>query len=118
MPIWLTYLLWVAPIVLQVAIAVAIVSRKLYRDAYWFLAYTVAEIATSAAGLSAYRVSPKAYFYTYFAGDALCIVLGFAVIYQLFSCVLRPYPGGVGGCWLWSKSGFRKNHSRHPHGRA
>ncbi|HXZ80847.1 MAG TPA: hypothetical protein VEG30_13025 [Terriglobales bacterium] len=92
MPKLLIYLLWVAPIVLQVAIAAVIIKRRLYRDVSWFLAYTIAEIVTSSAGLKTYS-SAEAYFYTYFAGDAICIVIAFAVIYQLFCCLFRPYPG-------------------------
>jgi hypothetical protein len=67
--------LWIAPHVLQIALAIVMFRRKLHRDFPWFLTYTIYQVVVNAADVE-----------TLFS-----IFLRFAVIYEIFRVLLRPY---------------------------
>jgi hypothetical protein len=84
--------LWCAHPVLQTAVAAAMYWRKLHKTFPAFFAYMVAQIAIFAV---VYPLKVwgdyTVYFYTYWATNALSVVLGFKVIHEIFLDVFRPY---------------------------
>ncbi len=82
--------LWLAEPVLECFVVAALVWRKAYRQYRWFFAYMIAEIAQGCAlyGLRDWRTG---YFLGYCIGSAVTLVLGFAVIHEIFINIFRPY---------------------------
>jgi len=84
--------LWILQPALQAAIAVIVFRRRLHREFPIFFAYTVAQIVLFAVEYPVYRWgSPSAYFYTFWVGAALNVVLAFKIIHEIFSDIFRPY---------------------------
>src|SRR5579863_6852860 len=84
--------LWVLQPALQTVIAVIVYRRKLHKEFPIFFTYTLAQIALFAVE---YPVnvwgSDSAYFYTFWAGAGLNVVLSFKIIHEVFLDVFRPY---------------------------
>lgn len=82
---------------LQLAIAVAMWRRRLYRRMPWFFAYTLWIMTFSLVMLSFYlrvRVDPGFQPTSYYVGwsqEAVSVALGFAVVYEVFVQVFQPY---------------------------
>lgn len=87
----LSYALWIGPTLLQVALAVIMLRRKLNREFPAFFLYTTYAIAAFGVIFLVYHRFPQDYFYTFWACSALEIVLAFAVILEVFSQAFRPY---------------------------
>jgi len=108
---WLWYYLWLAPHTLLAVLAVVMVRRRLAREFPAFFAYVVCQVLQTAtlfsldyAAWSGFAsVSPYRYWEVYWAFLFLSIGLRFAVIYEIFACVLRGYPG----LWELSRRLFR-----------
>jgi hypothetical protein len=91
----LWHYLWIAPHALQAIIAIVMIRRRLFREFPMFLAYTIFEfvqggtlfILDHSAKISAYQ-----YWEAYWLVQGVSIVLRFAIIYEIFSHVFRPYP--------------------------
>lgn len=86
--------LWLAPHVLQVLLAIVIVKRKLHRQFPVFLAYTLYQVLSNAALFAldhAPQISADVFHVAINIDAALSIALRFAIIYELFVVVLRPY---------------------------
>jgi len=84
--------LWVSQPALQVAIAVIVYRRKLHREFPIFFAYTLVQIALFAVEYPVSRwFSPSAYFYTFWVGAAVNVVLAFKIIHEIFLDIFRPY---------------------------
>jgi hypothetical protein len=91
----LWHYLWIAPHILQVIIAVVMIRRRLIREFPMFLAYTIFEVVQGGALFildHSARVSPYQYWEVYWVVQGVTIALRFAVIYEIFSHVFRPYP--------------------------
>lgn len=89
------HFLWLAPVVLQLFIAVVMIRRKLHREFPAFFAYTVFNPILSAVLFwldHAEWVTAYQYRYTEWIGDVGTIVLRFAVIQEIFSVVFHSYP--------------------------
>lgn len=88
------YSTWISPVILQGIILAATLARRLYRDFPMFVTYTAFEIVFALSRLAADldpAVSYGVFFYLYWLGNAIEVVLSFAVIYEIFSQVFRSY---------------------------
>ena len=84
------YPLWIAHPVMQVALAAVMWRRKLLRTYPFFFAYVVSEVMLFLV-LFVNQSNPDVYFYLYWVGATISAALGFAVIHEVFSDVLRPF---------------------------
>lgn len=84
------YPLWIAHPVMQAALAVAMWRRKLLRTYPSFFAYIVSEVMLFVV-LFMNEKHPDVYYYLYWVGAMIGAVLGFKVIHEVFSDVLRPF---------------------------
>jgi hypothetical protein len=82
--------LWVTAAVLKVTMAVLLTTKKFYRRFPIFYAYAVYSTALTTS-LFAARISYPAYFYTFWVGRILDVVLEFAVIYEIFAKLFADY---------------------------
>ena len=84
--------LWILQPALQAIIAVIVFRRKLHKTFPAFFTYTLVQIALFAVEYPVYlRGSSSAYFYTFWAGAAVNIVLAFKIIHEIFLDIFRPY---------------------------
>ena len=86
--------LWIAPHLLQIALAIVMFRRKLHRDFPWFLTYTIYQVLVNAAMFVANhssQISGDSYHVAADVETLLSIFLRFAVIYEIFRVLLRPY---------------------------
>lgn len=83
-------MLWLAEPILESVVLTALIWRKAYRQYRWFFAYMVSEVVAFLV-LYPLRNHESAYFYAYCATATLSIVLGFAVIHEIFINIFRPY---------------------------
>ena len=93
-PVLAAYL-WIAPHVLQVALAVMMLRRKLAREFPAFFAYTVFEVVQFAVLYTLNRVDAvtgEQYATAWLLGGAISIVLRFAIVQEIFSNIFRSYP--------------------------
>jgi hypothetical protein len=82
--------LWIAAAGLKMIIAVFLTATKFYRRYPLFYSYAVYNVVLNAS-LLIVKVSYPAYFYTFWAGRILDVVLGFAVIYEIFTHLFSRY---------------------------
>jgi hypothetical protein len=84
--------LWVIQPVFQAMIAVIAFRRKLHREFPVFLTYALVQIALFAVQYPVHRwCSSSAYFYTFWVGAAINVVLAFKIIHEIFLDIFRPY---------------------------
>ena len=93
--------LWFIQPMLQAAIAIVVFRRKLHQQFPMFFAYTVFQIVLFVVEYPVYRraTSPdyldtfwsSAYFYTFWTGNAVNVVLAFKIIHEIFLDIFRPY---------------------------
>src|SRR5690349_4930219 len=83
-------MLWLAEAVLESVVLAALIWRKAYRQYRWFAAYMAAEVLT-ACFLYPLRDSRASYFYGYVLASTVSLILGFAVIHEIFINIFRPY---------------------------
>jgi hypothetical protein len=89
------YYLWIAPHALQIAVAVIMIRRRLYREFPIFLSYTLFEVLQFAVLFPLMhfeKFSNVQYQSVHAAGDAFSIALRFGVIHEIFENVFRQYP--------------------------
>jgi hypothetical protein len=84
------YPLWIAHPVMQVGLIAAICRRKLWRTYPIFSAYLASEVMLFLV-LFLNEKHPDVYYYLYWVGATIGAVLGFKVIHEVFSDVLRPF---------------------------
>jgi hypothetical protein len=85
-------LLWCAHPLLQAVVAGVMYWRRLHKTFPIFFAYIVAQIAIFMVVFPLQKWGDySVYFYTYWATNALSVVLGFKVIHEIFLDVFRPY---------------------------
>lgn len=92
----LTHLLWLAPPILQVGIVAAMVRYRTFRQFPVFMTYTIFISCFSVTTFIISRFGDevyKLYFYFYWTGRWIEMLLSFAVASEIFSHVFRPYPG-------------------------
>ena len=84
--------LWCAHPILQLAVAVALWRRKLYRRFPVFFTYILAQIAIFAVTFPLWRAGNyEWFFWSYWLGAVVSAILGFKVIHEVFLDVFRPY---------------------------
>jgi hypothetical protein len=84
--------LWVLQPALQAAVAVIAFRRKLHKEFPVFLTYILVQIALFAVEFPVYQYcSSSVYFYTFWIGAAVNVVLAFKIIHEIFLDIFRPY---------------------------
>lgn len=83
MPATVKFVLWLSPTVIESAIVMAMLYRKLWRDLPVFLSYLIFEIGRTLF-LFAERKNPGMYFYGYWVTEALGCLAALWVIKELF----------------------------------
>ena len=88
------YYLWVAPHILQAALAVLMVRRGLHRQFPVFFAYTVFEPVEFAGLFVIWQLgrSSPVYFVAFCLGTVVDSALRFGLIYEIFRHLFRNYP--------------------------
>jgi hypothetical protein len=84
------YALWIFPIVLQAAIVFGMVRRKLVKSFPVFFSYTV-WVLFSATGLLFLKPSGNLFHHLHWCEEALSVLLGLAVIFEILRYILPPY---------------------------
>ncbi len=87
----LYYALWFAHPVFQLAIAIAMVWRGMYRKFRYFFAYIMTQLVTFAVVYPAYARGSAACFYIYWGCTAVSVCFGFGVIHEVFVDAFRPF---------------------------
>lgn len=82
--------LWLAGLALQAVLLLVIVVKKLWRSFPIFAVYSAVTFAESLAGYGIPRHSP-AYFYLYVIGETASLLLGVAVVYEIFKHLFAPH---------------------------
>ena len=86
--------LWNVQPALQVAVAVVVWRRRLYKQFPVFLAYLLTQVAVFVVTYPIYNIygrSSGPYFCLYWLSQALNAVLSFKIIHEIFLDVFRPY---------------------------
>src|SRR5271155_4563839 len=90
---------WLFAPSIQCAIIVMMVRRKLRDNFPVFFTYTIFQVMTTITLLVIYRlafaqyVDTTIYFYAYWTINALSAILGFMIVYEMFTYAMRPYVG-------------------------
>src|ERR1051325_880672 len=81
---------WIAGIGLQVVLAAVLLYRRMWRRFPLFAAYAFFNLFEAAL---AYSISgnSRVYFYTYWVCEAISIVLGFAIVYEIFTALFSTH---------------------------
>lgn len=88
----LYYYLWIAPHVLQIALAVLMMRQKLVREFPVFFVYTIFEIFQFFVLFVLMHLNyMRPYAVLYYGGEAVSSALRFAIIYEILSKVLGDY---------------------------
>jgi len=85
-----TEILWILPLGLQPAIAVAMLCRRLTRAFPIFFAYTVAVPARDSI-LLFLKYSSTSYAFVYWVGEGLAVLLGLGAILEVARHMVQPY---------------------------
>jgi len=84
--------LWFGHPVLQATVATAMLHRKLHRTFPVFFTYVMAQLVIFGVTYPIYRSGNYGlFFYAYWIGSAMSVLLGFKVIHEVFLDVFRPY---------------------------
>jgi hypothetical protein len=87
-------LIWVTGILLLGLVVALVLRRKLYAEFPVFCAYAIFQLVTAAVSLwIRLRCSNPFYFKSWVVQSVLDAVLSMAVLLELFSKMLKPYPG-------------------------
>ena len=92
----LWHYLWIAPCVLQASIVYVIICRGLYRRIPAFVLYSLFIVVIKSILFILDHDSSfpyRQYWLVDFVGTAISIVLRFAVTYEVYSLICRPYSG-------------------------
>jgi hypothetical protein len=87
----LNHAIWVAGIGVQLVLAAALLFKRLWRRYPAFCGYTFFNLFQAALTYPL-RELPVAYFYVFWACEAIGIVLGLAVVREIFTAVFSPHP--------------------------
>ncbi len=90
----LAYFLWIFIPLVQVALLVVLRKRKLHEDHSMFFTYTLFQVVAAVLDVVAFKFAGyETYFYVYWVRIALSVGLGFFVIKEVFTNMLKPYAG-------------------------
>jgi hypothetical protein len=82
--------LWIAPLILQAVILIAMVVRGLYKQLPYFFSYTAFVVLQSMTLLALYN-HKNIYLYGFWFGELVSWILGLSVIYEIYANLLREY---------------------------
>jgi hypothetical protein len=85
------YVLWLTPAAVRLCLVLYMLRRGLFREFPAFFTYLAFHSVKTVVLLVLNYRSPWGYFYTFWIGEAVSFLLGFAVIYEIMKHVLRPY---------------------------
>ncbi|MGA9555755.1 MAG: hypothetical protein WBR11_02800 [Terriglobales bacterium] len=83
--------LWFAQPVLQVAVAIVVWRRQLYKQFPVFFGFLLTQIGVFAITYSVYGLNSLLYFWLYWSSQAFNAILSFKIIHEIFLDVFRPY---------------------------
>src|ERR1035437_121048 len=87
-------LIWISGILLLGFIAIMGIRRRLYREFPIFSTYVLFHLLHATLALWVYyRLSSEVYYFFHWGGEAFDGLLSLALIYEIFSQALSPYPG-------------------------
>jgi len=89
----LMYASWVAGPVLEITLVLFMFQRKLHGVFPRFFSYIIYQIVKSGILFPVYRYSSDNYFDTYWAGNAISVLLGVAVMDEVLQHLLKQYGG-------------------------
>ncbi len=84
------YVVWLASTFFQVGVLVAMFRRGLHREYLYFCNYTILQVVSTIFLLSVQK-SQSLYYYGYWVSSALCVLISFAVLQEIFKEAFRPY---------------------------
>jgi hypothetical protein len=82
--------LWIASVALQVLLAATLLAKKSWHKYPMFTAYVFFNLFETAVTLPSHRTG-AAYFYTFWICEAIGIVLGLAVVREIFTNIFSPH---------------------------
>ena len=88
----LSQFLWVGGIVCQAVLGMVLLLKRSWRTFPFFSAYVAAGFAESLF-IYAFRQHKAIYFYSYWLMEAVGIILGFAVVYEIFQNLFAAHRG-------------------------
>lgn len=96
--------LWLAPAILELAIAVTMFRRRLWREYPLFWSYLLAEVIRTAVlfGIGTNDGHYSRYFYTYWITECFVCLLGFFVVAEVFRGAFARRLG----LWKWGSALF------------
>jgi len=83
--------LWFAQPVLQVAVAIVVLRRQLYKQFPVFFGFLLTQVGVFAVTYSVYGLNSLWYFWLYWSSQAFNAILSFKIIHEIFLDVFRPY---------------------------
>jgi hypothetical protein len=83
--------LWVASIALQILLAALLLAKRAWQKYPFFVAYILFNLFKTGAIFSVYGTG-VVYFYTFWVCEAIGIVLGLAVVREIFTNIFSPHP--------------------------
>jgi hypothetical protein len=84
---------WVATLLLQAALAGVLLSKKLWKRFPFFSCYCLLNFVLGLALFAVFNFGLRhIYYYAYWVNEAMGLLLGFAVLYEIFRNLLTPYP--------------------------
>lgn len=88
----LTHGLWVASFATQALLGVVLLAKRTYRIFPFFTAYVVCNFASAVV---CYSLKNKgiAYFYAFWVGELVTIILGFAIVFEIFQHFFSVHSG-------------------------
>jgi hypothetical protein len=90
---WIMYLNWVAGPVLEIALLVCMVHRKLHLVFPRFFSYIAFQALTAGLLFLTYRFHEDSYFDAYWTGNAISVILTVAVMDEMLQHVFKEYGG-------------------------
>src|SRR5438552_14449758 len=82
---------WVLSLVLNCGLVAVLIGKGSLRRFPFFGAYAMFTLIASGVMYLLHRF-PYPYFYTYWICEGVSVILGFAVVYEVFRRLLTPYP--------------------------
>lgn len=84
---------WVAALLLQAALAGVLIAKKLWRRFPFFFSYCLLNFVLGLGLFVVFRLNPhgRLYMYAYWMKEALGLLLGFALLYEIFRHLFAPY---------------------------
>ncbi len=94
---------WLVGLLLQVLLAVVLVVKKMWAKFPIFSAYALYTLTETVVLFTVYR-KPSLYFYAYVVGESVSVILGLALVYEVFTRLFCLHPGLRRLAWLSFRS--------------